>query len=577
VSAPVSDQAQSAPPGRFLARIAGVLTQLAGAGSLLLGTVALVLVKQQGDPVATPFVIGWLVAAMVTLIVGGLAFRGGVISLLLGGTLVAGCGATLILIQRGFGRLLPLNAEDASTAAAIVLGIAGGMLATALLCLLAIPQARRYARWLDAGEVVDSPASTMRGFAPATTPPHAAVKTAMIRLPRESRRRMWFVIAGAIVGVVGGLMVAASLPSASRAGGAGSAGAREHAATTGEHVATTGEHVATTGDHTGTAPAEHPTGASDGGSAADGGAVMDGDAATATTTDAATATTTTDAATATTTDAAPTPTPAARPALKNVAALVDELHRRLARGEALDDLLLPTAAGFGLDADELALDRGALLAAIHRDLGVAPPAGFTLGHSAVLQGSQGAHAWLAEILDVSGPGLPTRRLSLALVAADVSGSWTIAAWHLAAPVTDARADRLAAAGKLPSPTAIKSHRDGPIDLDAAVRAAFGSRRAFVDAFSARGDAFNIGSGPGERIRGGAAIKKVFGRLRAEVGLHDGAVVVAASGELAWSLLNVDFELDGRATQTFRVLAVLVHGTGGWELVATQWSNGGPLP
>src|SRR6185369_5184049 len=113
-------------------------------------------------------------------------------------------------------------------------------------------------------------------------------------------------------------------------------------------------------------------------------------------------------------------------------------------------------------------------------------------------------------------------------------------------------------------------------LATAMRTAFASRSSFVEARSSRPDAFNFGSASGERMKGGEAIQKVFGRIKATIRLHD-AVKVGALGERGgWGVANVDFtdaDKDGtEVTQTFRVLAAWVKEDAGWRIVKTQWSN-----
>ena len=61
-----------------------------------------------------------------------------------------------------------------------------------------------------------------------------------------------------------------------------------------------------------------------------------------------------------------------------------------------------------------------------------------------------------------------------------------------------------------------------------MQTAFASKPSFVDARSTSPDAFNFGSAPGERLKGGETIKKVFGRINATLKLHD-AVKVGQDG------------------------------------------------
>lgn len=80
----------------------------------------------------------------------------------------------------------------------------------------------------------------------------------------------------------------------------------------------------------------------------------------------------------------------------------------------------------------------------------------------------------------------------------------------------------------------------------------------------------------EHILGGDAIRKVFGRIRATVHLHDAVRVGAVGAHGGWGAANVDFtdaDRDGTdVTQTFRVLAAWVQEDAGWRIVQTQWSN-----
>ena len=122
-----------------------------------------------------------------------------------------------------------------------------------------------------------------------------------------------------------------------------------------------------------------------------------------------------------------------------------------------------------------------------------------------------------------------------------------------------------------------------------MRTAFASKPSFVEARSARADAFNFGSAPGERIVGGAKIKAVFSRLRAGLQLSGGARVAAGGawdpyqGDAPWigfAAVNIDFTSKTRAatdlTVTFRVLAILLREGDTWRIVQTQFSHAGPI-
>jgi hypothetical protein len=148
------------------------------------------------------------------------------------------------------------------------------------------------------------------------------------------------------------------------------------------------------------------------------------------------------------------------------------------------------------------------------------------------------------------------------------------------PVADATAERMAILGTLPRAAAVPNKHDGSDDLDKAVRIAFSSRAAFAAARSERDDGFNFGSGPGERVIGGVAIKRLFGRLRSELVLDGGVRASEIAPGIGWAALNAVYTQKSRAatdvSQTFRVLAVLLKEDGAWKIVQTQFSNAGPI-
>ncbi|MBA3818357.1 MAG: hypothetical protein H0X17_05655, partial [Deltaproteobacteria bacterium] len=174
------------------------------------------------------------------------------------------------------------------------------------------------------------------------------------------------------------------------------------------------------------------------------------------------------------------------------------------------------------------------------------------------------------------------------LAAVIDGRWTVVAWHWGVQVPDATAERLAILGTLPRAKPVPNATTGPADLETAIRTALGSRNAFAAARSERADGFNFGSAPGERIVGGLAVKKLFGRLKTDIRIHDGLRVVGANAwdpaqrdpTIAFAAANLDFTVKTRAatelTQTFRVLAIFVKQAGEWTIVSTQWSHGGPI-
>jgi hypothetical protein len=252
-------------------------------------------------------------------------------------------------------------------------------------------------------------------------------------------------------------------------------------------------------------------------------------------------------------------------------------------------MLAPGVFGFGVDAGEVGEGKDAVERQLRKDLGelVEGGAKVTVGYAKL--GEARHHAWIALELEVSARGRSTRRFAVTELAAWIGGAWQVVAWHWAIPVPDKTAERMAALGTKPSPKPIASVLTGPKELDDAVRAAFASRRAFAAAWSEHPAGFNFGSGPRERILGGAAVRRVFGKLSSKIRLHDGVRVVAASAwdpahkdapAIAFAAANVDFTSKTRAatdlTHTFRVLAVLVLEDGAWKIVQTQWSHGGPI-
>jgi hypothetical protein len=248
---------------------------------------------------------------------------------------------------------------------------------------------------------------------------------------------------------------------------------------------------------------------------------------------------------------------------------VARFHAALAAGSTADLAALfdPQAFAFGVGAHDLAEGRDAVVAQLQANLGQSPPFAIKSRFSHVA--NEGSAGWLAEQLVVGDVPIV---ISAALSAHD--GAWTIAALHWAQPMPNPTAYRLARDGELAIPDAIPDAHDAS-PLAAAVRTAFSSRASFVDALSTRDDAFNFGSA-GERLFGGAAIRKVFGRLPATLRLHDAVKVGTLGAHSGWAVANVEYtdaDRDGtEITQTFRVLTVWLAEEGAWHIVQTQWSN-----
>jgi len=574
----------SRPPGRAVLRLAGVLTQLICASCLLLGTIAFVLV-QQNKSGGVGYVIAWAGAALVGLVFGGLMGRGGMISLLGGTVLDAGFGIVLLALDhavlRGLVRVLP--SSDVDMIASILVGAGGAMVAVAVLCLVSIPQALRYARWLreqaayeeqlqqQASQppqraasqmtytlssqhsglqvrpspnapietLIPSSASTAKGWTPHTA--KISVWNMPAATPEEtrSRRRLYFALAGFAIGFGAGIGVLVS-------------SAQKKPGKDGNVVVMTPDAAPAAGEKPDAAPVVVTP---DEGPLGDGGAKE---------------------------DIKPAP---------SVQMLVQAQRVAIANADpkALIATLSNAAVGFGVDADELAEGRDAIAAHVERDLGELPSNGFTVESKFQAFGEEQNHAWIAIELEVSAPGRATRRFAITELATAIDGKWSVVAWHWAVPVADATAEKLAILGTLPAPKPVPNMATAPKDIEAAARAAFATRAAFAAARSERPDGFNFGSAPGERIVGGSAIKKLFGRIKAEIRVHDGMRIVSgdtwdpaqkAAPFIAYAVANVDFTTKTRAatdlTQTFRVLAVLLKEGSEWKIVQTQWSHGGPI-
>ncbi len=237
----------------------------------------------------------------------------------------------------------------------------------------------------------------------------------------------------------------------------------------------------------------------------------------------------------------------------------------------------PSVFAFGIDADDVAEGRDAVEAMLTKNLGDPPPDGFKVASKFVSIGQEGSAAWTAEEIELSGPNLAPRRIVITQLAVATDDGWSVLALCWAQTVRDETAERLAILGTLPKPRAIADRVEG--ELGAAAKAAFASRKAFADARSERDDAFNFGSGPGERIVGGAKIKALFTRLRAELRL-DGGMRVVTAGSVGFAALDAVYTQKGRAatdvSQTFRVLAVFLKEGTAWKIVQTQFSNAGPI-
>jgi hypothetical protein len=123
-------------------------------------------------------------------------------------------------------------------------------------------------------------------------------------------------------------------------------------------------------------------------------------------------------------------------------------------------------------------------------------------------------AWLVDELDAGGVKIQTSQLAVR-----EGTTWRVAAWHLARLVPNKVAYDAARSGRLPRPEPLIEQFDDDHQVHDAFKAAFATREAFIAAFSDRADAIDLGSAPGERIVGGAAVKRAFSGIKATFGLH----------------------------------------------------------
>ncbi|HEX7839485.1 MAG TPA: hypothetical protein VF469_18540, partial [Kofleriaceae bacterium] len=341
------------PPGRALLRTAGALTQLACGACLLIGTIGLVLVEQNQTGGLAP-AAGWLVAAMAGLVFGGLVYRGGLVSMLVAAVIDAGFGVLLATFDHDSLRKL-LKILPASDVATIehALGVAGfAILGAGAICLCALPQGIRYARWFRDAAATRSAISTARGFPP---PPVSARSSAYI-IPAEdqpgSRRRLYMVLGGMAVGVgagVGVLVSSTSPGDAERGSGAAVAIAGHGSAGSSKPLASA--------DPPRTSSILQPVRQTQGDA---------GPEATSAPGDAGVALPDARAATE--------PAPDAAGAIGSVQDLLVAQRRAIADVDqkAFAGLIAATAFGFGIDADEVAEGRAAVVAQLARDLDEPP-------------------------------------------------------------------------------------------------------------------------------------------------------------------------------------------------------------
>lgn len=620
-------------PSRSILVPAALFTQIAGALCILLGTVATALtLTTGGERILLPVLIGWVVAALSTIVCGGMIYRGNLPAIIMAALLDGVFGIVLLQVGRRLSGLLRmLSAEDVAFVGTIIIGMSIGILATVGLCLLAIPQARRYQNYLaremnpgasitgmfkyesrtppdddrDAaatdpnGPVIPDAASTAPGFPPP--PPHMLqqqLPTMTLRVQvQQGKRRLWFAVVGLAIGIGSGIAVlTATRGSGAGLGaecttelctrcaspGTGSSGSVAGSSSSGSASASASASsaacqrcagVCRTSDRAGGA-AGRVGGAGSGGVAGSQGTTAPDPVAAGS-----------DSAGSAAMPVVPGKRP---PGITTAQDLLVAEHTAIGKVNIaeLAALAAPNAFAFGIDADGVAEGPAAIQAMLERDLlgGQPPPAdGIGIDGKFIAMGEWRDHAWIAEEIEIVGTF--TRRYVITQLAAKIDGEYAVVAWHWAIAVPDAIAEKHAKAGTLPKLAVIPDHHDGSDELDSAVRASLASRDGFGEAWSTRADAYNFGSA-GERLVGGAMIKKLFTRMRADLALQGASTIVSGdawdktqkSGAwIAFAAANVAFAPAGHPSQTFRVLAIYIKEDDRWELVQTQFSNGGPIP
>jgi hypothetical protein len=553
-------------PSRALLIAAGTLTQVIGATCLVLALSSLPVAHDLESGMTG--VVASIIASLAAIIFGTFVWRGNLVALALSAGLDVGFGIGLPRGGSAIGAMLRiLPQSEAEAAETVILVAAILMFVAGALCILAVPSALKLRAWAraeiaksgstapgigappaphewpigtdTATNAIDEAAptrerpplprpslampaerqsgSTLRGFGAVKLIP-----THVIRVDAPGRSKPLVIIGVAVTLIAVGVIVITAVTGSSK-----------------PQTASTSAVGSSSGSSSGSA-----TG-------------LRADAAIAS------------SVTPILDDAAPA-TDAVRIA-EPIDAFDTRFHAALATAAPADLALLfaPTSFGFGVEANDLAESRDAIVAQLRADLGEPPPKGFTVSTRFSRATSDADIGWLAEELTVGGKTFVVS----AVVGLD-EGVWTIHALHWAQAMPNATAYRLVREGEHAIPDAIPDAHDESA-LATAMRTAFASKPSFVAATSARADAFNFGSA-GERLERGETIQKVFGRIRASIHLRD-AVKVGAIGERGgWGVANVDFtdaDKDGtEVTQTFRVLAAWVKEEAGWRIVQTQWSN-----
>lgn len=525
-------------PSRALLIIAGALTQLFGAMSLVLALAAFPVVHDL--KVGMGGVTASIIASVAAIVCGTLVWRGRLVPLALAAGLDVGFGIGLAGGGVAIGGLMQLMpAEDLATAETLSKVVAILMFIAAVVCVIAVPSALKLRQWARAEiakggtpaiddetvptkqrpRVGRSSGSTLRGIGPMKLIP-----TQVIRVDQSPRRRPLVIAGVAVTAVAIGVIIISAATGGSQP----------------EEVASTGGSSVTLSRHATAEP-------------------VDDEAAEEPATESG----------ADPVAAAAAGAPVAGPPVDD---FVARFHVALGTATAAELAVLfeTSAFAFGVGAHDLAEGRDAAVAQLRDDLGAPPAKGFEVRATFSHVASEGDVGWLAEELEVGSTSFV-----ITAVLGKRDGAWRIGALHWARAMPNETAYRLVREGEHAIPDAIPDTHDSS-PLATATRTAFASKPSLVEARSARPEAINFGTASGERLQGGETIKRIFARLNATIRLRD-AVKVGMVGERGgWGVANVDFidaDTDGtEITQTFRVLAAWVKEDTGWRIVQTQWSS-----
>ncbi|MEP6862471.1 MAG: nuclear transport factor 2 family protein [Deltaproteobacteria bacterium] len=511
-------------PSRVLLIVAGVATQVVGAACLVLNLASLPFAHDVHA--RTHSIIASVVAALATVVCGTLVYRGRLIPLALAAGLDIGFGIGLPRGSAAVGTLLHvLSPGDVATANTLVTIGSVVMFVSAIICILAIPAALRLRAWARAelareelavrgaeGEKAKRASISAIIPAAASTLKGVGPKLMPTQVIHLNRRGKPWLIIGVAVSLVAIGIVVISAAT----GSSSSTTAME-----GMKISGSGSIRTASGS------------------------------AVAIVVDAGVAI-----------DAAPTDPP--------VEEITARFHLALQSLNA-DELALlfdAKAFAFGVEAHDVAEGRDAVVAMLRHDLGTTP--NHDVAARFAQTGHEGDAGWFAEEIKIGAK---------VFVATGVvglrEGAWSIAALDWSVAMANAEAYKAARDGTLERPDAIPDAHDES-DLAKAMRTGFASKPSFVAARSTRPDAMNFGSAPGERVQGGETIKRIFGKLKATIRLHDAVAVGTVGAKGGWGAANVEFtdaDRDGtEVTQTFRVLVAWVQESGGWRMVQSQWSN-----